>query len=60
MRVLRYDLGDRGQLQLAYSSGAPPVQLMVERNSEAGSERGDVAACPRTWRRFPCSLVFRS
>jgi len=41
---LSYDVGDRGKFQLAYSSGAPPVQLMVEPNPDSGSEQRDTAA----------------
>ena len=41
---LSYDVGDRGKVQLAYSSGAPPVQLMFERSPDSGSEHGDTAA----------------
>jgi hypothetical protein len=41
---LSYDVGNRGTFQLAYSSGAPPVQLMAGRGPDSGSERGDTAA----------------
>src|SRR3984893_187180 len=41
---LSYDVGNRGKFQLAYSSGAPPVELMAERTPDSGSERGDTAA----------------
>jgi hypothetical protein len=41
---LSYDVGNRGKFQLAYSSGAPPVELMAERTPDSGSERGDMAA----------------
>src|ERR1700730_4874057 len=41
---LSYDVGNHGQFQLAYSSGAPPVELMAERTPDSGSERGDTAA----------------
>jgi hypothetical protein len=41
---LSYDVGNRGRFQLAYSSGAPPVQLMAEPTPDSGSDRGDTAA----------------
>lgn len=43
---LSYDLGSIGTLQLAYSSGAPPTQLLVEEEQGGGEARvrGDQAA----------------
>ena len=40
---LTYDLDSRGTLRVAYSSGAPPVQLMTRRASESSGDRGDTA-----------------
>src|ERR1700680_902263 len=41
---LSYDVGNNGRFQLAYSSGAPPVELMFERNPDSGAGQGDAAA----------------
>jgi len=41
---LSYDVGTNGKFQLAYSSGAPPVELMVQRNPDSGDGQGDTAA----------------
>ncbi len=40
---LSYAVGNLGTLQLAYSSGAPPVDLMSEGQPPSGHGRGDVA-----------------
>jgi len=37
---LSYNLGDNGAIQLAYSSGAPPIQFLA---GDRGDNRGDVA-----------------
>src|SRR6202049_931965 len=41
---LSYYVGNNGRFQLAYSSGAPPVELMFERNPDSGAGQGDAAA----------------
>ena len=40
---LSYDLDNRGTLRAAYSSGAPPIQLMTRRTAESSGDRGDTA-----------------
>ena len=41
---INYDLGDFGAIQLAYSSGAPPTQLLVEEHGGETHVRGDQSA----------------
>jgi hypothetical protein len=41
---LTYDLGTAGQLKLAFSSGGPPTELLMDSTGSQGSTRGDTEA----------------
>jgi hypothetical protein len=41
---LTYDLGTAGQLKLAFSSGGPPTELLMESSDSQGPTRGDSEA----------------
>jgi len=41
---LTYDLGTAGQVKLAFSSGGPPTELLMNSSGSLGSTRGDAGA----------------